>query len=87
MRPLKQWWSVLTEPRTQPPGQRCPSGEVYMGAEGTVFGLKRQDMGGGIADPPASLGTPPMWMDQAKRPARDALVAGLTWGLRVEFLA
>ena len=46
LRPLKQWWFVLTEPRTQTPGQKGPSEWVEVGAEGRDFGLKRQDKGG-----------------------------------------
>ena len=38
-------YRALDQPWTQMSGQRCPSGGVYMGAEGTVFGLKRQDKG------------------------------------------
>ena len=46
LRPLKQRWSILTEPWTQTLGHYALVVGVYMGAEGRGFGLKRQDKGG-----------------------------------------
>ena len=39
--------------------------EIYVGAKFRDFSRGRQDRGGGVADPPASLGRPPTWMEQA----------------------
>ena len=47
-RPLKQWWSILTEPRTQTPGHRGPFVVcACAGTEGRCFGLKGPGKGGG----------------------------------------
>jgi len=62
--PLKQWWSPLTEPRTQMPGQRCHSGRVYMGAEDRGFGLEGKTRGVRCCRPTSIFATPPTWMHQ-----------------------